>query len=75
MFLNRNRLSVHGGDRKSRNEFSSKFIPLIISRRRRLGEKEKIDQKEATNGEKERDIFEFYIRIPLDLSNKLNRLF
>ena len=38
-------------------------------------EKEKIDQKEATNGEKERDVFEFYIRIPLDLSNKLNRLF
>lgn len=59
MFLNRNRLSVHGGDHKSRNEFSSKLIPLIISRKRMFGEKKKKDQKEATNGEKERDIFDF----------------
>lgn len=61
MFLNRNRLSVHGGDHKSRNEFSSKLIPLIISRKRMFGEKKKKDQKEATNGEKERDIFDFIL--------------
>lgn len=62
MFLNRNRLSVHGGDHKSRNEFSSKLIPLIISKKRMFGgKKKKKDQKEATNGGKERGIFEFIL--------------
>lgn len=57
MFLNRNRLSVHGGDHKSRNEFSSKLIPLIISKKRMFGEKKKKKTKKRPRMEEKKGVF------------------
>lgn len=59
MFLNRNRLSVHGGDHKNRNGFSSKLLlPMIIPRE---GMFERIDTKKRPRREKERDALGFIL--------------